>query len=69
LPDNRIIHVANKVQIDAIDHYGIFSYELGRYTHRLRVVRRIFSPDQIKEVAAARQPVAVRESLSQQALF
>lgn len=49
LPDNKVIHVSEKVRIDNIDHFGIFNYELGRYTHRLRVVKRIFPP----EVAAS----------------
>jgi len=41
LPDSRIIHVYDRVRIDAIDHYGIFNYELRKYTHRLRVVKRL----------------------------
>lgn len=44
LPDSRIIHVNDRVRIDAIDHYGIFNYELGKYTHRLRIVKRLL-PD------------------------
>lgn len=44
LAGSRILHVHGCVRIDAIDHYGIFSYELGRYTHRLRIVKRLL-PD------------------------
>lgn len=45
LPESRILHVHDRVRIDAIDHFGIFNYELGQYTHRLRIVKRLL-PDQ-----------------------
>ena len=44
LPDSKIIHAAEQVRIDKIDHYGIFNEELERYTHRLRVVKRVLPP-------------------------
>lgn len=44
LPDSRILHVHDRVRIDSVDHYGIFNYELGSYTHRLRIVKRLL-PD------------------------
>ena len=37
----EIIHVHDRVRIDAIDHFGIYRRDRARYTHRLRVVRRI----------------------------
>lgn len=65
LPDHKIIHVDEKVRIDTIDHYGIFNYELGKYTHRLRVVKRIFEPNpKLNGNRAERQSV-----LQQKALF
>ncbi len=45
LPENKIIHVAEKVKVDKIDHYGIFNNELQKYTHRMRVVKRVLPPD------------------------
>lgn len=39
---SRIIHASGKVRIDKIDHQGIFNEELKRYTHNLKVMRRIF---------------------------
>jgi cell wall-associated NlpC family hydrolase len=39
--DNYIIHVNGKVRIDRIDHSGIFSTELKRHTHQLRVIKKI----------------------------
>jgi hypothetical protein len=45
LPDSKILHVNDCVRIDAVDHYGIFNYDRGKYTHRLRIVKRLL-PDQ-----------------------
>ncbi|WP_416242057.1 NlpC/P60 family protein [Arenibacter sp. GZD-96] len=42
LMDNHyIIHVHGKVRIDRIDHTGIFNVETKRYTHKLRVIKKI----------------------------
>lgn len=41
LPDNHIIHVNGHVRIDRLDHTGIFNRELKRYTHKLRVIKKI----------------------------
>ena len=38
---NRIIHASGKIRIDSIDHQGIYSEEEKKYTHKLRVIRRI----------------------------
>lgn len=65
LPDGKIIHAAEQVRIDRIDHYGIYDEEIGRYTHRLRVVKRMlkfqFAPKpEVKEA---------KKELPQAALF
>lgn len=39
--DNQIIHASGQVRIDKIDHYGIYNSEKSKYTHRLRVIKRI----------------------------
>ena len=39
--DNYIIHAHGKVRIDRIDHTGIFNAEQGRYSHPLRVIKKI----------------------------
>lgn len=44
LPDCHIIHASGKVRIDKLDHFGIFNQELNRYTHALRIVKRLL-PD------------------------
>ena len=41
LPEGQIIHASGQVRIDKIDHYGIFNTEKQKYTHRLRVIKRI----------------------------
>ena len=38
---HRIIHCSGHVQIDSIDHEGIFSAKLQKYTHKLRLIKRI----------------------------
>jgi len=66
LPDAKIIHVHDKARIDAIDHFGIFNQQEGKYTHRLRVVKRIFSPADILPVLL---PEKKETEIKQQALF
>lgn len=41
LPNNEVIHAYGSVRIDSIDHFGIYNREQSRYTHRLRVVKRM----------------------------
>jgi hypothetical protein len=40
LNNSQIIHSSGKVRIDRIDNQGIFSLEKGKYTHKLRIVKR-----------------------------
>ena len=41
LEGQKILHCSGKVRIDNIDHQGIFNKELNRYTHNLRLIRRV----------------------------
>lgn len=41
LTEGRIIHAAGKVRVDAFDQYGIHNKELKKYTHKLKVIKRI----------------------------
>lgn len=41
ISDSEIIHASGRVRIDKIDHYGIFNGEQNKYTHKLRVVKRV----------------------------
>ncbi|MES2062275.1 MAG: NlpC/P60 family protein [Bacteroidota bacterium] len=36
----QIIHASGKVKIDTIDTQGIYSAELKRYTHKLKIIKR-----------------------------
>ena len=38
---HKIIHASGKVRIDNVDHQGIFNVDTKRYTHKLRVIKRI----------------------------
>ncbi len=42
LGSNRIIHASGSVKIESIDATGIVSGQTGEYTHRLKVVKRVF---------------------------
>lgn len=39
--DLRIAHSSGRVRIDRLDQQGIFDAEAGRYSHKLRMVRRV----------------------------
>ncbi len=56
LPGNEIIHAYGSVRIDTLDHFGIYNREQARYTHRLRVVKRILN-GKAAEKALADKPV------------
>jgi hypothetical protein len=38
---NRVIHASGQVRVDNIDHHGIFNTESRKYTHKLRLIKRI----------------------------
>ena len=38
---NKIIHASGKVRIDNVDQFGIFNIETKRYTHKMRVMKKI----------------------------
>lgn len=40
LDKERIIHASGRVKVEKIDNHGIYSAELGRYTHHLAGIRR-----------------------------
>ncbi len=41
LGQGRILHASGEVRIDHLDHQGIFNREKQKYTHHLRVIKRI----------------------------
>ncbi|WP_225986418.1 C40 family peptidase [Rufibacter sp. LB8] len=43
LEDQKIIHASGEVRIDPLDHHGIYHRERKRYSHKLRIIKRILS--------------------------
>src|SRR5690606_7204908 len=41
MKNNYIIHAHGKVRIDRLDHTGIFNADTGKYSHKLRVIKKI----------------------------
>ena len=41
LDDSEIIHASGRVKIDRLDEQGIFCNDMQKYTHKLRVIKRI----------------------------
>ena len=42
LKDQQIIHASGKVRIDKIDHFGIYSATQKKYSHQLKIIKRMF---------------------------
>lgn len=42
IDNGHIIHASGRVRIDKLDHYGIFNGETKKYSHHLRVIKRVF---------------------------
>ena len=42
LSPEEIIHASGRVKIDRIDNEGIYSEELGKRTHQLRIIKRFY---------------------------
>jgi hypothetical protein len=47
LEDNKIIHASGKVRVDILDQVGILNVETKKYTHFLRVIKRIITQDDV----------------------
>ncbi len=41
IEQGRVIHASGKVRLDPLDQYGIYNLEKQKYTHRLRVIKRL----------------------------
>lgn len=41
LPDKQVMHAYGRVRIDSLDHFGVYVQEYSKYTHKLRVVKRL----------------------------
>ena len=43
LSETEVIHASGRVRIDRIDHYGVYDMQTKRYTHKLRLVKRMLN--------------------------
>ncbi len=42
LDKQTIIHASGQVRIDRLDHQGIFNIDTKKYSHKLRIIKRLF---------------------------
>jgi gamma-D-glutamyl-L-lysine dipeptidyl-peptidase len=42
LKDSRIIHSSGMVRMDTLDHFGIYNSTLKKYSHQLKIIKRLF---------------------------
>ncbi|AHJ98672.1 C40 family peptidase [Hymenobacter swuensis] len=45
LEDQQILHASGEVRIDPLDHNGIFRRDQQKYSHKLRLIKRILPED------------------------
>ena len=41
LKDKKIIHASGRVRIDNFDHFGIFNTDTNKYSHQLKIIKRV----------------------------
>jgi len=41
IDSNTILHASGRVRFDKLDQQGIYNEALGKYTHRLRIIKRV----------------------------
>lgn len=46
-PENMILHAHGRVRLDQFDHFGIYDAEKEKYTHKLRVIKRILDEEYV----------------------
>jgi len=39
--EKKVLHVHGCVRIDKLDHFGFYNHDLKKYTHKLRIIKRI----------------------------
>lgn len=39
--DKKVLHVYGCVRIDKLDHHGFYNTDLQKYTHKLRIIKRV----------------------------
>ena len=61
--DGQILHCSGQVRIDKVDHFGIYHRQLEKYTHKLRVIKRLLPSDLELENAKQQEEVKARSQL------
>jgi len=69
LPECHIIHASGQVRIDKLDHFGIFNRELNRYSHQLRIVKRLLPNEPAADVLQSKESLLAEDLAGQTALF
>lgn len=69
LPEYHIIHASGQVRIDKLDHFGIFNRELNRYSHQLRIVKRLLPNEPTADVLQNKESLLAEDLAGQTALF
>jgi gamma-D-glutamyl-L-lysine dipeptidyl-peptidase len=41
LEKGKVIHASGKVRIDILDHHGLYADDHNKYTHKMRIIKRI----------------------------
>jgi len=41
LPNSQLVHASGQVRIDSLDHHGIYRADIQKYTHKLRLIKRV----------------------------
>ncbi len=57
------------MRVDKLDHFGIFNKDLNRYTHQLRIVKRLLPDEENAPAAIESEEVMAEELAGQGALF
>ncbi len=68
ISSTQILHVDGRVRADRIDHFGIFNEESRRYTHQLRVVKRLLA-DEARPAESVDAQKRVEENILPQAVL
>lgn len=63
MPDHKIIHAYGCVRIDKLDHYGIFDESVSKYTHKLRVIKRILPPASVSNTSPSEQDTTLHQQV------
>lgn len=60
---DKILHTYGQVRIDKIDHFGIYNMDLKKYTHKLRVIKRVLASEVTAEKSAPKTEVEVTNQI------